>query len=598
VESKKASYPGDLVSADTGLIDPAQLAKVKEILIVLANAVSAAKIFPSEHQTVVSFASDLESKFKEYLDAYWKLELGIGEQAFTFAGKKVYEDPHPVRSLPFFFFKDGMKMLYFYRGLEKEELMAFLRAIKKVSQLPPEEGDTVNALWEEDLANIRYDAPDDFLETRIGVGKPPLELRVDREKLVGGRIDLAPEDLDALCSSALPVEASVIKPAEESAGEGQADVASEPDASDEREMREIESLLLSSRQVSPEEEYSDLIIEIAYLEDRADQFPAVADALKQHHRETVKKNDFKRAARFLQSLHEIRDAFATTNEQRAAFLEAVLAEISQESLIAELPESLDFSQVKDIDSLLSYLRLIGPSAARSVAAVFDHSSDERQRRAALDVLEEISRLDSSAVMSLAQESRPALTREIIGLINRSRDKKIISYLAGFLRYRNKSIKLEAVKTLGEIDDDAAGKILIGFLSDEDEEVRTASARALKPVQKAVLDHLLALVQDKAFKKKTRTERGAIFEALARSNSEEAYDLLRKTLKTPFFPNAEKTEMAIIAASVLRKMATPLAKEALQDGAKGRSRKVREACLRSLADLSARGNPSPPPGMNE
>jgi HEAT repeat protein len=591
VESKKGSFSGDLVSGDI-IVDPVQLAKVKEILIVLANAISAAKIFPAEHQTVINFISDLEAKFKQYLDAHWKLELGIEEQAFTFAGKKVYEDPHPVKSLPFFFFKDGMKTLYFYRGLEKEELKAFLETIKKVSQLPPEEGDIVNALWERDLANIRYDAPDDFLETRIGVGKPPLELRVQREKLSSGRVDLAPDDLEAIRSSTLAVEDSVIKPTEKSAAEGQGDLASEPAASDEQAMREIESLLLSNRQISPEEEYLNLIIEITYLEDRAEQFPAIANVLKQYHQEAVQKNDFARAARLLQSVHELGDAFATTDKKKAAFLEAVITEINQGSLIAELPDSLDFNQVEDIDSLLSYLKLIGPGAARSVAAVFEHSSDERHRHAALNTLEEIGRQDSGAVMGLAQESRPGLTKEIIGLLSRSRDKRIVSYLAGFLRYRNKVIKLEAVKALGKIDDETVGKILIGFLSDEDEEVRTAAARALKTVQKAVLDHLLIVAWDKAFKKKTRTEREAIYQALARSSSADACDFLRKRLKKTFlFPSRKKTEMALLAASALGKMAIPAAEEVLKDGAKSRSKKVREACLRALAEISAHRNES-------
>ena len=577
------------------IIDPAQLTKVKEILLVLANAVSAAKIFPSDHQTVVNFVSDLEAKFKDYLEAYWKLELGIEEQAFIFAGNKVYEDPHPVKSLPFFFFKDGMKTLYFYRGLDKEELKAFLETIRQVSQLPPEEGDIVNALWEKDLPNIRYDAPDEFLETRIGVGKPSLELRVDREKLACGRIDLKPEDLEAIRSSPLAAEAPVVEPAEESAVEGREDVASELVASDEQDMREIESLLLSNRQISPEEEYLNLIIEITYLEDRAEQLPAIADVLKQYHQEAVQKNDFARAVRLLQSLHEIKDAFLSKDKKKAAFLEAVLSEISQGSLIAELPDSLNFSQVEDIDSLLSYLKLIGPAAARSVAAVFEHSSDESHRRAALSILEEIGTKDSSVVMSLAQESRPALTREIIRLFSQSRDKRLVSFLAGFLGYRNKVIKLEAVKALGEIDDETAGKILVGFLSDGDEEVRKGAARALKPVQKAALDHLIMMARDKDFKKKTMSEREAIYEALARSSSVEACGLLKKTLKKSLFSSHEKTEMAIVAASALGKMATPEAEKALKDGAKRRSRRVREACLKALADFSARRNSSAPRG---
>lgn len=125
------------ISADKNFpaVDQAQVDKVKEILHCLVNAVSAAKIFPSDHQTVSNFLSDLHDRLKRFLDENWKLELGIEEHAFTFGEKKVYEDPHPVKSLPFFFFKDGMQMLYFYKGVEKEELKGFLETIKKVAQL-------------------------------------------------------------------------------------------------------------------------------------------------------------------------------------------------------------------------------------------------------------------------------------------------------------------------------------------------------------------------------------------------------------------------------------------------------------------------------
>ncbi len=588
MESKKAGYPGDSASEDA-IIDPVQLAKVKDILIVLANAVSAAKIFPAEHKTVVNFISDLEARFKDYLDAYWKLELGIEEQAFTFAGKKIYEDTHPVKSLPFFFFKDGMRTLYFYQGLEKEELKAFLETIKKVSQLPPEEGDIVNALWEKDLANIRFDAPDDFLETKIGVGRPPLEFGVDKEKLSSGRIELTPEDLEAISHSALTVEDSAVKLIEESFPLGREKVSSEQAASDEEDLREIEALLLSNRRISPEDEYLNLITEITYLEERAEQFPAIADVLKQYHKETVEKKDFRRSAWLIQGLHEIKEACAATNKTKAGFLEALIEEITRESPVAELLDPIDLSQVKDIDSLLFYLKLIGPGAARPLAAIFESLGDEQHRRAALDILAEIGRQDANVVMSLAQESKPRLTGEIIGLLSQSGDKRTLSFLASFLGYRSNLIKLEAIKALSRIDDETAGKILIGFLSDDNEDVRTSATRAINPAQKDILEHLLMVARDKVFRKKKATEREAIYEALARSGSSEACELLRKNLKkiSFFTPGRDKTELAIAAASALGKMATAEAKEALKDGTRSRSRRVRDACFRALEEISTR-----------
>jgi hypothetical protein len=189
-------------------VDRVQEDRAREILLVLGNAVSAAKLFPSDHQTVRNFISDLHLRLAEYLDTNWKLELGIEEQAFTLEGKTISHDPNAVRSLPFFFFKDGMKRLGFYRGLQKAELEGFLEAIRAVSQLPPEEGDIVNALWEKDFTNIRYFAPDDFLAAKIGVGRPRLQPEVDVDSLNQGRVELTPEDLEEVRNNTVPMSMS------------------------------------------------------------------------------------------------------------------------------------------------------------------------------------------------------------------------------------------------------------------------------------------------------------------------------------------------------------------------------------------------------
>src|SRR4030042_6519586 len=107
-------------------IDQAQRDKVKEIVHILVNAVSAAKLFPPDHQSVMSIVSDLQARLKMYLDEYHELELSVEEFAFSLGGEKIYEDPHPIKSLPFFFYKDGMQKLYFYRSPRREEPAEFL----------------------------------------------------------------------------------------------------------------------------------------------------------------------------------------------------------------------------------------------------------------------------------------------------------------------------------------------------------------------------------------------------------------------------------------------------------------------------------------
>jgi len=91
-----------------------------------------------------------------------------------------------------------MISLFLYKDLRREEFDEFLEIIKKESSLPAEEGDIVSAFWERDFPNIRYYAPDEYLESLIGRDVDILDYAIDKADLFSGKIELAPEDRIAL----------------------------------------------------------------------------------------------------------------------------------------------------------------------------------------------------------------------------------------------------------------------------------------------------------------------------------------------------------------------------------------------------------------
>jgi len=205
-DSKKTVSPIDQEFQDDIQPDEETLEKIKETLHLMAITFTQMKIFSSEHTNVKKFADDLYEKMNKFLDENWKLELGIEEFSFTYQGKTVYTESQISKSLPFLFFKDGMQILFFYKGLKKEEFQEFLEILRMISSLPPEESDIVISLWERDFANIRYYAPDEFLETKIGVGMEPVKYRLDKNDLSTGTIELATEDKNALSQNDLSLE--------------------------------------------------------------------------------------------------------------------------------------------------------------------------------------------------------------------------------------------------------------------------------------------------------------------------------------------------------------------------------------------------------
>ena len=110
--------------------DPARTERVKDLLHYLANTVSAMKIFPTDHATVLNFVDQLTAKFTAFLAAHQKLQVAIEEFSFVYEGKPVYTDEVAIKSLPFFFFKDGLHILYFYEGLDRPEVLEFLEMVK------------------------------------------------------------------------------------------------------------------------------------------------------------------------------------------------------------------------------------------------------------------------------------------------------------------------------------------------------------------------------------------------------------------------------------------------------------------------------------
>jgi len=120
-QAANQSEEEDLVLADKQVLD-----KSKDILSCMSNAVSAMKIFPSDHATVKNFVDALSQKFNDYFKTYQKLQIGVEEYSFTCANQVVFTDEMTIKSLPFFFFKDGTQVLYFYRGLDRPEILTFL----------------------------------------------------------------------------------------------------------------------------------------------------------------------------------------------------------------------------------------------------------------------------------------------------------------------------------------------------------------------------------------------------------------------------------------------------------------------------------------
>ncbi|HEX2695319.1 MAG TPA: HEAT repeat domain-containing protein, partial [Acidobacteriota bacterium] len=576
--------------------------RVREILLATANTVSAMKIFPSEHASIRNFVEDLTKKMKAFLEDNGKLEIGIEEYVFTFRGKPIYRDELSIKSLPFFFFKDGMQTLFFYEGLETEEMAEFLELIRRESQKPAEDSDIVNAMWERDLPNIQYYAPDDYLENKItedaagelsaaGARVLPAELaakivdvQVDEAQFRTGKISVLPEDLE---------EGDLPSPIEVGAlATGPGDAAPKGGAQDasltDHEVEEIGELIHANRTISQEEEFLDLVVEIIYLEKDLDQFRASLDVMMEYHLDQLQEGNFQVPILIVRKVQDLRDFLAGRDAAKVDLLDGFLKTVVSERTLGAVKELFKTSSGVDIGAFFGYLKLLGERALPLAAEVYETSTDPEFRAKVMGFVRELDLKDLGTLTTLANDSRPDLSGEIIRHIAGSRDPKAPQYLAAFLGFQHQGIKLEAIHALGRFEDAMANKILAGFLKDADEELRVQAALRLKYLgDKPRLLAIILEASERSFRKRSDAEKQAIFDFLGRTRTDEAFAFLKGTLERRIlFSSPADIATRLFAVRGLEKMATPAALDALRRGSRSRLKKLREECAAALIRLAS------------
>ena len=607
--------------AESGALDPARVEKAKDLLRFLANTVSAMKIFPSEHATVKNFVDLLTQKFTDYLAAYQKLQIGIEEYSFTLGGKPVFSDDLTIKSLPFFFFKDGLQILFFYQGLDRQEIQDFLELLKAESQKPDEDRDIVASLWERDLPNIQYYAPDEFLENRIlsetndsqtrqelpdlpdDLAHETIEVRVDTSKFSKGKIDLTSEDREEVRKGSAREETEDVPdrfaapeedsgpemPAAKAEGRKRSDAATMDPTLTEDELLSLESMVRVNRTISAEEEFIELMMEIVFLEQNLANCQATLDALLEYHFDQLRRGNFQAVVLIIQKVHEL-GRNLTGVPEKAALLESFLkCTVSQKTLEA-VKDLLDKKKTMDWESLLGFFGLLGTPALSLAADLYDIVPGGEARHKILGFIADAGIPNPGLLTSLADNGRPDLAMAIIGILSRIPENRGIPHLSAFLSFQNKPVKLEAIHALGNTRDEMANRLLLGFMKDPDEEVRIQAAMKLDPAEGgARVQQIVREASTREFQDKSLKEKEAILSFLGRTRSAEALEFLRRTLgRAPLFAPKRVLEMRLAAVAGLESMGTGEALTVLQKGAIGRSKKVREACTAALVRLPPAG----------
>lgn len=557
------------------------LENVREICAALVRAVTASKIYPARHDSVTFLRQAIFARLRDFLDRYGDFELEVKQSSFLYRDEVVHDEVNPIRSLPYFLYKDGMQKLMFIPGLTDEEFADFLDVVRSVSLLPMDGGDIVDALWQKNYEHIRYVSSDEFIESKLAGDETRLrDFEVAPERLYEGRLEFTPEDAEDISRRSLDLARK------KSPGTGDQENFVEPLS--ESDVQLLEAMIEADRHASSEKSFPDLMFELLHLEDRPEAFAQILAYLDHDHQERVAKGAFTQVVRLLSRIGELRDLLATASPVRAEKIEAFFHEIRSGARLETIRDVALEGRISNFESFFAYLRFLGPIVLPLAADLYDQVREGQFQAEAGRFFEDMAERDFAQLISQGREDRPAFNRVAIELCGRKLDPAGIPFLVSVAGWKDTAGKLKVIQVLGKFPDGRARSRLMGFMEDPDEGLRIAALKAL-PVgdDQELAGPLIAIAAAKSFRPKSKEEKAALLNALAKSRTDDACAVLRRLLrKRVLFGRSKTLETRLAAVQALERMATPCAIAILRGGQRLRQRLLRTEIRATLRRLSS------------
>jgi hypothetical protein len=538
---------------------------VEEVLKVLVKAMRAHQLYLPNNPVYQRALDNLRRAFLPVWSHVEEVALSITESDFRWENRSVMHETNKSESLPWLFFKDGIREIRLLKGFEEQEVVGLLEILKRVKKAAPEEDDLLTLIWEKDFTLLRYRFIDLTLENPNPIEPsvpaeqrkpvpPPQQMEAEPEARPGiVRI----EDLDATVHFLDENEIDYLR----------AEVHKEY-ASDVR--RNVLAILLDTFELQTGKPVRDEIAEI--LENflmhllSAGHFSTVAYVLRE-------SQELATRARELDAAHRTKLVGLPDRLSAAAALSNLLQAMDGSETVpnqTELNELFQQLRPSALGTLFSWLGRLQNAAVRAAIEV------AAARLASANTAELVKLIGSSDVEVALESARRA------GALKTA---AAVAPLGKLLGHEAPDVRLVAVQALSEINSAGALQHLERAVDDAERDVRIAAVRVLGARgQRGALAKVEAAVKGRALRDADLTEKMAFFEAYSALAASAGVAFLDGLLNGKgFLGKREDPELRACAAMALGKIGTRDASEALQ-----RAHGDKDVLVRNAVNRAVRG----------
>ncbi len=526
----------------------------KSLIQTLLQTMKAYRLYEANHPMLSKYLDRLQKDFEHYFNEFDSFILQVGEHKLFYRGKLVYESEDVKESLAFLFYKDGIREIQFFKGVEFREAVDFLSIVRKADFINRMEDDLVTLIWEKDFSHITITTVDEFLEE--GINYVPATL----------------EDLDkGFEYKNLGGEGLEEKAQEEETGEDQGLAAGgikqalnlSPDQSLVQACQLTPDETTEIKQKIQREEDSeyvylsmDNLIEILlHLGEDMDAYENMISYFEKAIESFIEQKKVGRVIAILKTLNDAMESIALKDKQIFA-IRRILESSSGSRPIELLGKFMKDSGKEESELLLQYFGLLTKQAVEPLCHLLGGLDSGKWRKAVCDRLAELCQEDVQPLIKFLSNQNSLLICHILYTLGKIGHPSTAKYLRNLVVHKDPKVREETLQVLVKCGE--KGKdLILRFLDDPLAVIRgKASLSLARIVRNEAAKPLLDIILSEDFFKRDFNEKASFFRALGETGSKEAIPMLEKIAKKRRWLQKNKwDEMRLCAANTLKFMAS-------------------------------------------
>jgi len=557
---------------------PVGIALVQELLKLFGKAARAHQLYLPNNPIYKQALENLRAGFRPIWAETDEVVLTFTESEVKYEGETVLEErTKGSDSLPWLFYKDGVRELRFARGFDEEELPKLLDILQRVRKASPTEDDLLTMLWQGDFAYLRYRYVDMSVE-------PTTPLGDGGEKLADSQIDTR-------------------LLAEEEAVEGEETLDSSPRSGvvnmsdfdgtlyflDEKEIEYIQTEVRREYEIDLRQNVLALLLDIFERQGDPSIRDEVAGILDNFMLHMLSAGQFHNVAYLIrESLVASQRAADIVPAQRDR-LSQIPSRLSAPEALGQILQSMD--EATQLPSQAELVELFEQLRGTALATVLDwlgRLQNSKLRPLLEQAAERLAAQHTTDLVKLVLSPKHNVAMEAIKRAGALKTPAAVGPISKVLAEAETELRAVAVVALNAIGSPTALQALERGVEDPEREVRVSAIRALQARSyRAVLPRLEAIVKGRAIRDADLSEKMAVFEAYGTLCGDAGVVALDGVLNgKSLFGRREEAEMRACAAVALGRVGTPDAQASLRQAANEKDVVVRNAVARAL-----RGQPA-------